>query len=91
MLDKKISNISKERIDFGSIPNGSAIDLDSFQKIDKAITENKFRLFDNYKDMMMLINFLIKVTFMFRGHDEHKDICWSNFKFSTVESGKFAG
>ena len=28
---------------------------------------------------------------MLLGCDEHKELCWSNFKFSTVESGKFAG
>ena len=28
---------------------------------------------------------------MLQGHDEHKELCWSNFKFSTIESGKFSG
>ena len=39
----------------------------------------------------MLLNFLIGVTFMVRRREEHKELCCSNFKFSTVESGKFAG
>ena len=53
--------------------------------------ENKLRPFDNFEDMIMLLNFLIGVTFMLRGCDEHYELCWSNFKFSTVESGNFAG
>ena len=59
LLDKKNSKIPKERIDFGALPNQSAIDLDSFQKIGKAIKEKKSRPYDNYKDMIMLLNFLI--------------------------------
>ena len=90
ILEKKIS-IPKERIDFGALPNQSAIDLDSFQKIGKAIKENKLRPYKNYKDVIMLLNFLIGLTFMLQGRDEHKELCWSNFKFSTVESGKFSG
>ena len=68
-----------------------SIDFDSFRKIDNTIDENKLRPFDAWKEMIMLLNFLIGVTFMLSGHDEHKELCWSNFKFSTVESGKFAG
>ena len=26
---------------------------------------------------------------MLQGHDENKELCWSNFKFYTVESEKF--
>ena len=57
LLDKKFSNISKERIDFVSLPNQNANNLDSFQKFEKAIKENRSRLYDNYKDIMMLLNF----------------------------------
>ena len=74
-----MSNISKERIDFGAIPNQSAIDLDSSQKIG-----DKRKQIKKYKDMIMLLNFLIGVTFMLRERDEHKELCWSNFKFSTL-------
>ena len=28
---------------------------------------------------------------MSQGCGEHKELCWSNFKFSTAESGKFSG
>ena len=28
---------------------------------------------------------------MLQGRDYHKELCWSNFKLSTVESGKFVG
>ena len=67
-----------------------SIDFDSFRKIDNTIDENKLRPFDAWKEMIMLLNFLIGVTFMLSGHDEHKELCWSNFKFSTVESRQFS-
>ena len=91
LLDKKNSKIPKERIDFGALPNQSAIDLDSFQKIGKAIKEKKSRPYDNYKDMIMLLNFLIWVTIKLQRHDEHEELCWSNFNLSIVESGKLSG
>ena len=28
---------------------------------------------------------------MSQGRDEHKELCWSNWKFFTVDSGKFTG
>ena len=62
LLDKK--NVSKEIIDVDALPNQSAINLDSFQKIDKAMKENKLNLFNNYKDIIMLLNSLVEVTFM---------------------------
>ena len=64
VLDKKFSNISKESIDFGALPNQSVVALDSFQKIGKALKETNLRPYYNNKDMIVLLNFLIRGTFM---------------------------
>ena len=39
LLDHKFNEIAKERVDFGSLPNRSAIDISSFDKIANAIKE----------------------------------------------------
>ena len=91
VLNTKFAAIAKERIDFGSLPNRSAIDMSSFDKVRQAINEEWLKPHENFSDLTLLINFLLGVTFMLRGRDEHCQLTWSNIQFSTVTSGRFLG
>ena len=91
VLDQKFAKISRERVDFGSLPNRSAIYMASFPKIVKAIKEGNLKPYDEYDDLILLVNFLLGVTFMLRGRKEHHTLTWRNFRFSKVASGKYAG
>ena len=91
VLDRKVAKISKARVDFGSLPNRSAIDMASYSKIVQAIKVGNLKPYDEYNDLILLVNFLLGVTFMLRGRKEHHAITWSNFRFLTVASGKYTG
>ena len=67
MLDHKFAIITKKQSDFGSLPNRSAIDLASYPKIDEAIKANRIMPYSNYNDMILPVNFLVRVSFMLRG------------------------
>ena len=71
VLDNKFTAISKERDDFGSMSNRSAIDLASHSNFDHTISANKIMPNSNNEDMILLINFLVCVTFMLRGGKEN--------------------
>ena len=71
LLDHKLNEIAKERVDFGSLPNRSAIDISSFDKIANAIKEGKIKPYTVNDDLIMLTNFLVGVHFMLRGCDKH--------------------
>ena len=91
LLDHKFKEIAKKRIDFGSLPNRSAVDLDSLQKIETAIKEGKINPYSDYDDLIMLINFLVGVQFMLRGRAEHANLTWSNLQILEIASGKYLG
>ena len=91
VLDHKCAEIAKARADFGSLPNRSTIDLGSYHKIDHVIKANRIMLYSDYDDMILLINFLVGVSFMMRGGNEHATLAWSNFWFLTITSGKYIG
>ena len=91
LLDHKFREIAKERIDFGSLPNRSAIDFASFLKVENAVKEGKIDPYSVYNDLIMLVNFLVGVQFMLRGRAEHANLTWSNFRISEITSGKYAG
>ena len=91
ILDHKFASIPKERADFGSMPNGSVIDLAFYPKIDHAILANKIMHYSNYEDMILLIKFLVGKTLMLRGGKEHNNLAWSNYCVSMVTSGKYIG
>ena len=91
LLDHKFNEIAKERVHFGSIPNRSAIDISSFDKIGIAIKEGKIKPYTVYDDLILLVNFLVGVHFMLRGRAEHENITWSNFRISEITSGKYLG
>ena len=74
LLDHKFNEIAKACIDFGSLPNGSAIDISSFHKIKNAIKEGKIKPYTVYDDLILLINFLVGVKFMLRGRAEHSNL-----------------
>ena len=79
LLDHKFNEIVKERVDFGSLPNRSAIDISSFHKIGIAIKEGMIKPYTVYDDLILLINFLVGVHFMLRGRAEHASLTGSNF------------
>ena len=91
VMDHKFAKIAKTRPDFGSLPHRSAIDMASYEKIDEAIKANRIMPYSNYDDMILLINFLVGVSFMLRGGKEHATLAWSNFRLSTVTEGKYVG
>ena len=88
VLNKKFLEISKERIDFGSTPNKSAIDMALLPKIASAIKIGDQKPYDNFEHFKMLLNFLIGFTFMLCSRDEHHELLWKNLVFSKVISGK---
>ena len=47
--------------------------------------------FTNYDDMILLINFLVGVSFILRGGKKQANLLWSYFRFSRVTSGKYTG
>ena len=91
VLDRKFTKISREREDFGALPNRSAIDMASYPKIVSAIKAGELKPHTSYDDLIMLVNFLVGVSFMLRGRTEHALLNWSNFRFSKVVSGKYLG
>ena len=91
LLDHKFNEISKICVDFGSLPNRSAIDIASYNKIENAIKEGNIKPHSDYDDLMMLINFLVGVQFMLRGRNEHASLTWSHFRISEITSGKYLG
>ena len=91
LLDHKYNQIAKEQVDYGSLPNRSAIDMASFTKICSAIKEGKIKPYTVYDDLIMLVNFLAGVRFMLRGRAEHANLSWSNFQISEITSGKYLG
>ena len=91
LLDHKFNEIAKERDDFGSLPNRSAIDISFLHKIENAIKEGKIKPYTVYDDLILLVNFLVGVHFMLRGRAEHENITWSNFRISEITSGKYLG
>ena len=90
-LNKKFSRIANSCIDFGSLPNRSEIDLDSFKKVEEAIKTQSLRPYKDHKHLLYLLNFLIGVTFMLWGEKEHENLTWSNIRFSIVTSRKYSG
>ena len=64
MLDHEFAIIAKRLSNFGSLPNRSAIDLTSYPKIDEAVKANRILPYSNYNDMILLLNFLVEVSFM---------------------------
>ena len=91
LLDYKFDEIAKERVDFGSLPNSSVINISSFDKIANAIKVGKIKPCTVYDDFMMLINFLVGIHFMWRGRAEHATLILSNFQISDITSGKYLG
>ena len=91
LLDHKFNEIAKECVDFGSLPNRSAINLSFFDKIANAIKEGKIKPYTVYDDLMMLINFLVGVHFMLRGRAKYTTLTWSNFRILDITSGKYTG
>ena len=79
LLDHKFNKIAKEHVDFGSLPNRSAIDIASYNKIASAIKEGKIKPHSDYNDLIMLVNFLVGVQFMLQERTEHATLTWSNF------------
>ena len=90
-LDNKFAVIAKARSDFSSLPNRSAVGLASYHKIDAVIRANRIMPFTNYDDMILLINFLVKVSFMLQGGKEQANLLWSNFRSFRVTSGQSIG
>ena len=91
LLDHKFNKIAKERGDFGSLHNRSAMDISSFHKIENATKEGKIKPCIVYDDLILLINFLVCVHFMLRGRVEHANLTWSNFRILDITSGKYLG
>ena len=84
VLKGKFLKISEERIDFGSLPNRSAIDMASFSKITTAVMEGWIWPYENFSHLMMIVNFLLGVMFMLCGRKEHVTLIWSNIRISNV-------
>ena len=55
------------------------------------IKVGNLRLYNEYNYLILLVNFLLGVTFMLRGRKEHQAPTWSNFRFLTVASVKYSG
>ena len=91
LLDYKFNKIAKERVDFGSLPNRSAIDISFFNKIGIIIKEGMIKPYTVYDDLILLINFLVGVHFMLRGRAKHASLTWSNFRILEITSGKYLG
>ena len=70
VLKHNFTMIVKARVDFGSLPNRSAIDMASFAKICVALIEGWLKPYDNFSHLIMLVNFLMGVTFMLCGSEE---------------------
>ena len=84
VLKHNFTMIVKARVDFGSLPNRSAIDMASFAKICVALIEGWLKPYDNFSHLIMLVNFLMGVTFMLCGSEEQH---W----YWTVTSGEYEG
>ena len=65
VLDRKFAEISKVGVDFGSLPNESAIAMASYTKIVQFIKVSNLKPHNEYDYLIMLMNFLLRITFMF--------------------------
>ena len=91
VLNHKFAMKSKARVEFGSLPNRSAIDMASFVKVREALREGWIKPYKKFPHLTMIVNFLMVVTFMLSGKEEQDSLIWENICFSTVSSGKFIG
>ena len=71
VLDLKFTKISRERDDFGALPNRSAIDMASYPKIVSVIKAGELKPHSLYDDLILLVNFLLGVSFMLQGQNKH--------------------
>ena len=78
VLNHNFAMISKARVDFGSLPNRSTIDMASFAKVCEALREGWLKPYENFSHLTMLVNFLMGVTFMLRGREEQATLTWKN-------------
>ena len=68
-LNHKFAMITNARVDFGSLPNRSAIDMVSFANVCVALREGWLKPYENFSHLTMLVNSLMRVTFMIQGRE----------------------
>ena len=78
ILNHKFTMISRARVDFGSLPNRSAIDMASFAKVREALRERWLKPYENLFHLTLLLNFLMGVMFMLRGRKEQATLIWKS-------------
>ena len=88
VLDCKFTKISRERNNFGTLPNRIAIDMVFYPKIITAIKAGELKPHTLFDELIVLFDFLLGVTFMFWSWTEHAMLNWRNFQFLKVASGK---
>ena len=91
VLNHNFAMISKAGLDFGGLPNRSAIDMASFAKVREALREGWLKPYKNFSHLTMLVNCLMGVTFMLCGQEEQATLTWKNIRFSNVTSCKLMG
>ena len=77
-FNHKFAMIFKARVDFGSLPNRSAMDMASFAKVLEALREGWLKQDKIFSHLIMLVNFLVGMTFMLRGQEEQATLTWKN-------------